>query len=365
MSYSNALLACENIQGRLDEMWLDPQQWPSQDDKMPFAEYITSPANKTGVPERITPGRGKIRTITMKYQHRWSEDDVEEDQPNPNCDSQGNKRAEYYVDHTIDPDVNLQFGIEVGLTDYELVCEDNSVRLAREIAAVIDVLDRKVATQIATQSVALTGGWASTFATGTAVGEVNASDRLVIATRLASSTNPDARAAMLLRNALDDTGYPNDVLYAGGKLMREYMQYLQAGCCTTNGVDLAAIMAQYGIAYAYDKRLEAALGSTVSGAGDRFMVMAPKTLQLLTYSRAEGKMAFGQEWLSSSDYSYRVIASPRFGIPYDLTMKDACGTLAINLTFTGKMIGLPEDMYGTSDDLDGVTWASQVQITNP
>lgn len=364
MSYANGLLACENLQGWLDREWVDQNQWQGTDDKMPFAEWITSAANSSAIVERITPGRGKIRTVTLKYQHRYSEDDVLEDQPNPNCDGQGT-RGDYYQDYTIDPDVNLQVQRQISLTEFELVCEENSDRLGREVSAMIDVLDRKVATLIATQSAALVGGWSATLPAGTAAGQVNPSDRLVISTRLPSTTNADPRAMMLLRNAMDDTGYPGDFFMSGGKLMREYMQYLQAGCCTSTGTNIAEIMSQFGHAYAYDKRLETALGSTVSGAGDRFIVLAPKVLQLLNYTRAEGRAAFGQMWLQGSDYAYYVLGSPRLGgVAYDFTVKEDCGQLHLALTFTGKMIGLPEDLYGASDDLNGVTWVGGVQITN-
>lgn len=364
MSYSNFLLACENIQERLDRAWIDPALWQGTDDKMPFPEYITSPANTAGIVQLVSPGGGKLRNVTVKYRHRIAESEAEYNQPNPNCEATI-KRGENYQDYSLDPEVNIQHNEQIGLSDFETVCESNQELVDEAIRRMIDAMDRNVGTMIANQSALLTGGWSSTLPSGTGSGQVDGSERLVIPTRLADGVNPNPRGITILRNALDDTGYPDNIFLSGGKLMREYMQFVNSGCCTSFGVDIGDLQAQFGYAYAYDKRLEAALGSTVSGAGDRFMALAPRALQLLRFSRAEGKAAMGTIWSQSSNYAYMSVRSPRFGIWYDLSAKDPCGTLNLNLTFTGKMVALPSDMYSTADDLNGVTWASQVQITNP
>ena len=55
-----------------------------------------------------------------------------------------------------------------------------------------------------------------------------------------------------------------------------------------------------------------------------------------------------------------VQGSPRFGVPYDLTVSNNCGNISIALTFTGRMISLPEDYLCATDDLAGVNYAGKM-----
>ena len=57
---SNVITACPTIQAKLNEEFA--KACLSADEKMPFAEFLFSPANTTGIGGTISPGGGKIKT---------------------------------------------------------------------------------------------------------------------------------------------------------------------------------------------------------------------------------------------------------------------------------------------------------------
>lgn len=351
MAYSDVLAACPNIQTRIDDAFVTPGMFPGADERMPLAEFIVSPANRSGLQQSINPSKGKLRTVEVVYDQRILESAVAVDQPNPNCagtGTRGNGVEEYSLDIT----KNLQVTEAIELTDFTGACDADSDIMARKVAAMVDVLDRRLATQIAVQTALLGGKW------GASVPNVNVSDQLVINTLLAGTSNPNPDALIEVKNAAEDSGFPSDLLIVGGQDMRTYMQRMMAGCCAQYGLDLGELMAQFGYAFAYDKRLADAT------AQDEFMVIAPRALQLLEFSIAEGKGELGEIWNQSSNYFYTTVRSPRFGVTYDLSGKDPCGTLALALTFTGKMVGMPTDIFGAGDEYEGVTYAANGLVTN-
>lgn len=345
MSYfSSVLQACPNLQSALDQEWLNMPVV----DRAPLMEFLTSPTNRRNVSQLITPGRGKIRTIELLYDQRLLESTVQANQPNPNCEPgpfYGNEVATY----TLDPNENLQspggFTIDVA----ELACEDNASVLARQIMKHIDVLDRRVATEYTAQAVTLaaTGAWGQNVVTPVV------SDILQLDT-FDTNRKPLPDTWIDLRNALDDSGYGDSVALFGGATMRKYMQFLQAGCCADYGLDLGEIMSQYGYGYGYDKRVK----NTHPDGEDGFMVVQPGALQVLNFSRAEGRAAFGEILNQGSNYAYTTIRSPRFGLAYDVVIKDDCGVVTMNITCTGKVIALPNNMFAVGDEYEGVIYTA-------
>ena len=345
MSYfSNILQACPNLQDQLDTQWIGA----TGIDRMPLMEFLMSPANRRGVSQLITPGRGKIRTVELLYERRLLEDTVLENQANPNC-TQGSFYGNEVATYTLDPAVNLQSqgGLEIEVA--ELACMDNAEVLARQIQRHIDVLDRRVATEYTSQAVvhAATGAWGSNVQT-TVTADVLQLDTFDTNRKPLPDTYVD------LRNALDDSGYSDEVAIFGGATFRKYMQFLQAGCCADYGLDLSRLMADYGYAYGYDKRVAAAHGEGQDG----FMVVQPGALQVLNFSRAEGRQAYGDILEQGSNYAYFVVRSPRLGLAYDAVVKDDCGSVTLNLTATGKVIALPNDMFATGDEYEGVIYTA-------
>lgn len=343
MSYFSAILqACPNVQDQLETLW----RGANAVDRMPLMEFLMTPFNRRGIAQTITPGRGKIRTVEVLYERRLLEDSVVSNQPNPNCEQgpfYGNEVATY----TLDPNVNLQTNGGLDIDVAELACMDNAEVLARQLARHIDVLDRKVATEYTAQAVALAAGgaWGQNVQTPV-VGDV------LQLPMFDTNGKPLPDAWVDLRNAADDSGYGPDMAVFGGNIARRYWQFLQAGCCADFGLDLGELMQRYGYAYGYDKRVAAAHPDGQAG----FLVLQPGALQVLNFSRAEGRDAFGEILKQGSNYAYFVVRSPRLGLAYDVTLKDDCGKVAVNITATGKVIALPNDMFAVGDEYEGVIY---------
>ncbi len=343
MSYSN-LINCEALQAGLEQAWTDPREWGGMSTRHPFAEWITTPENRRLVVDQVSPGGGKLRTVTVKGWQDICPDTVLENQPNPNCAAEGSLN-QFFQDYTIDTTQNLQVQINITVAQFAEACEGNGEILGEHLRRMMDALDRKVAEMIATQSVALAGGW-SAAVTGV-TGDV-------LDINMASPRNYFDEITTI-RNAADESDFPEMSAIFGGALARTMFQAMNVGCCASNGIDLFEAMRQYGYGFAYDRDLNAAMS-----ANENAMIFAPGALQLLSISLAPNLSAFGQTIMDASNFVWNTMFSPRFGVPYDLTVSNNCGAISIALTFTGRMVSLPEDIYCPTSDLTGVNWAAKM-----
>jgi hypothetical protein len=343
MSYST-LINCEALQVSLENAWSDPREWGGMSTRHPFAEWIVAPENRRLIVDQVSPGGGKLRTVTVKGWQSICTDAVLENQPNPNCGAEGSLQ-QFHQDYTIDTTQNLQVQINITVDQFATACEGNGEILSEHLRRMIDALDKKVAEMIATQAVALAGGWSAGVTDVT--GEV-------LDITLTTPRNYFAEITAL-RNAADMTDYPEMSAIFGGAVARELFQALNAGCCASNGVDLWEAMQQYGYGFAYDRDLNSAMSNL-----ENAMIFAPGALQVLAISLAPNLSAFGQTVMDASNFVWNTLFSPRFGLPYDLTVSNNCGAISIALTFTGKTVALPDDIYCPGSDLSGVNWAGKI-----
>lgn len=352
MSYTDSLLECPELQGPLDDLWQNPSQWGGAEDAAPFAEFITSPANRRAIVDSVSPGNGKVHTVTMKGYQRLDEDDVTCETV-PNCTGTG-KPTQFYQTYTVDTSCGWSSSFDIQVDEFQRVCEADSAEIMKRLLLAMDVLDRKVATLIANQSAVLLGAWSGDIAAGTGAGQVQSDTYHILPFTDAAMSQPSGSALMMLRNGLDISGFPPDTYLFGGTTMRLYMQTVMAGCCNQYGVNMFDVMQQYGYAYGFDKRLQAALGS-----GNDFVAIAPGALQLLTFTLFD--RAFTNEDLLGKDvgYAFGRVRSPRFGTWYDVVRSQNCGTINYTVSFIGQMISLPSDIYGAWDHLHGVNFAAQ------
>lgn len=356
---SNIITACPTLQEKLNEAF-KTQPTASADERMPMAEFLLSPTNTSGISTTISPGGGKIKTYQITYWQRLLEANLLSNQANPNCTS-GDTPEDNQATYTLDTSVNLQTpGVTLTSTDLEAVCDPNSSIFQNLLLREMDVLRRGVATRITEQSAALYGTWGADggyFTAGNAVGNVNTSDELVIATLQSGGVAPNPFFWAKLRNALDDIGMPSSVAVFAGQTLREAFQVAQAGCCTDSGIDLGEMMAQFGYGVAFDRRLQTALSSA-----NKAMVIAPGALQVLQHTRAPWRQ-FPTD--ANADYVHISLVDPKLGAIYDFSAKDDCGSVSFNLTWTGKVIGMPSDMFNASDVNTGINYVNKVLVTNP
>lgn len=360
MSYfQDAVIACPNTQAWLNDMWRRGMT-PGVDEQMPVAEFLTSAINRREVGTAIAPGGGKVRTVQLKYRPRLVESNKKTNQANPNCSPTG-FYGELDEPYTIDVSVNIQHQSLIPVDSYDDSCTDNGFYFQKEVMDLVDVMDRSVATQITNQAAVLSGTWNKTLSAGFGTGQVNASNELVLKTFNTSTDAPNLRTWSLLRNAADDSGMGGAMLISGGGEWREYFQASRAGCCSTTGIDLGTMFGEYGYAFAHDYRLERALGSKNKG-----MLFMPGALQVVNWTRAgwlDGAPA-PITGAAASNYLHTAVASPRLAQRYDLTITNDCGNIGIALTYTGKVIGLPNDVFATGDVYEGTTGVTKIIAVN-
>ena len=349
MSISRILSECPNIQLPLGELFIEV----GQREQLPFLEYINSPANQSAIVQQVSPGGGKLRTVEARWIQRLPETEVEAGANIKAC-STTNEYGDSTTTYTLETTDTYQASALVDAETIARHCQDNSRYILETVMRLMDVLDRKVASASAVQAVALTGKW------GTEVSgfyTVNGSDQLVIATRQTGGQALNEFALADILQATKMANYPGAPIAFGGAEMQRYANAVKAGCCTQYGIDLATISAQNGFGFSYDARLTTALGSQLEA-----IVTTAGAIQLLSYNLAQWNQ--GVTFSLGTSYS-RVIVTTPAGLSADLTMKDDCGNLSIVLTFTGKVVALPSNIYESADKYSGVNYVNQVLITNP
>jgi len=345
MSYlSSPYIQCEAIQSMLDEQFtlsnapLDP---------MPALEAILATQKANGISQSVSDGSGKVKSVKVVYDQRLLESAVTDSSGARTCTTT-TETFDNYTTYTIDPAVWLKAEEKFDTVDLATVCtEDVQSMIAKKINKIVDVLDRKVATQTAEELVGLTGEW-STGVTA------NGSDELEIATLISAATKQiDDTGMSDLNTALMQTGY-NAPIIIGGTTLYNYGQRLQAGCCATTGVNVLDMYNQFGKAFLWDKRVSTALADP-----NKSMVFNAGAVALITYNEAPQVPNLG------ANYAKFRVNSPRTGIPYDIVMNDTCGTISILGYANTKLVGLPTDMFAVGDEFRGVTMVNKIKVVNP
>lgn len=361
MSYqTETLLPCQDIQGRLEDLWKTPS-FPGADDKMPFSDMLNSQINRFPIQTQLVKGGSKLHDVVVTYFPRLTEDLADTKDATEITCVQTAKYGNISRTYT-PPDTALTSGEVISVADLPRFCEDNPAYFEMVVARHVDLVRRKLATQQAEEAVLLSGNWGNgtLFPTpSNAAGGVNASGQYVWATRY-SDGKPDPEAWATLRMALDDVGAGQNLFAAGGKTGRSYFNASMIGCCTDGGMMLDEAMARWGLAYAYDQRLTTALGST-----NEFMVLEPGNLVPVYFTMAQWKEGVNPIFIDSGNYKLVAITDPMTGVPMDLTVSENCGEISITVSTAEKLINLPTDFYSTPDPYSGKNGVFQVLITNP
>lgn len=347
MSYqSTTLVQCPNIQETLGAYF----NQTLNREPLPFAEYVRSAENQNGINITVNPGGGKSKTIELTYFPRLAESTVVET-VGRGCNPQeksGNNVAVYQIDTE---DV-LNSGERIQYKDLTRFCEGNPTYVLGVVARHMDVVDRKIATTLANQMPALLGGWSADTATNYTV----TNDKLVVRTK--TNTGVIVPGAFeQIQTALEMSGFARAIGF-GGNLVREHIRLSLAGCCSDSGIDLGELFNLYGFAYAYDRRVGAALGSTSTQS----FVMAPQALQVLNYVENPAindlEFVFGQ-----GGYRAFTAVTPA-GYDVDVLIKDDCGTVDINVFACVKLVGLPDALFLNGDVYEGVNYTAGITVNN-
>lgn len=361
MSVPSVMIACPNIQDALNSNFLTCDA-ANMFDSAPLFEFLNSNLNRSGYSQRVAPGQGKVRTIELMYEQRILESEVTSPGTDYTCTA-STKRGNLATTCTIDPLAYLQAEELIEDTDFTYICEANQDVVARKINKLISVLEASAATRVTNQAVALIGGVSDDIAAGEKV-TVGSDEFFRIATAKADGSI-DPRGMSDLDFLMKKSNYCSGAPIFGSNLYK-YMQLMQAGCCSTEGLDLGALLSKYGMAAMYDRRVNAALATLAGESGANYAFMAlPGALQIVWYVKNDNGIAEAAGVIQGANYQKRVIYSPRFGFPIDLTMQDNCGSVSIIVRANPKVCALPSDLFAPTDHMNGVTFVNGIKIVNP
>ena len=337
---ATTLAICPDIQAELNQYY-NTCNASNLREPMPFFDFLMSDANMSGLSQLVVPGPGKIRTVQLTYEQRIPESEVGS---LSSCDmtcSASTKRGNNVTSYSIDCEDGWEVEELISANDFLQACQSNDQILAKKIQAMIDALVRKTATALTTQAATLLGNWSTD--TGVAAGDpVN-----VVTVDGSGNVKPTGWEDLDL--AILQTNFCAAPVIFGGTTIFKYGRLMQAGCCSSQGLDLMAIRDQYGKAVVWDKRVNAITGN------DGFWVLAPGALAVITYTGADQGMGMAQV-LEGANYRKMTIQDPQSGLPIDLVISDNCGNVSVTARVVAKVVAMPSDMFPTGDSMEGVNF---------
>ena len=336
MSYTvNQLVECENVQAALNENFFGEASREFIESN-PFLDYIISGENqKFGVQEPLT-SRGKLKGVNVTYFQRYLEDDNDFVGSNTNdCGTGGELTENNFV---YDLSENEGDGIAKSLPFTDLIhgCRADELYVAKQIQLMINALERKINTDIITQSTALVGNFRTTGTDAAITVDAKNTDGAYV-TNLIEDVEFE----------FTDMEYMEKIVGIGGSaLWSKYWSAIGAGCCINKkGIDQGMLAAGSRIMPIYDRKVNTLLGD------NQFFAFAPGAVQMLRYNR------YGQSEareISQGDLVLGTVTSPYSGLSFDYRAKLDCETWKFYVGLTYKMVAAPDDMFNSADDMSGV-----------
>jgi hypothetical protein len=221
-------------------------------------------------------------------------------------DDLGTNLEEYSIDTASGGDWNAKT-FTVALSDLHCTEESFPDYFMAELARLIDGVDAKVSTKAATSLASLIGAFSND-----AVDAYTFSGTTLQLDYQDSSNNFNPSRWYDLADAVNMTGYGSQAVMFGGSKLHGLAKHAQAGCCSSNGVELGQIWSQYGFASVYDRDVATALGGQAYSS-----VVQPGALALLTFNEAGWKNGVPM-LIGSANYAHFSVVSPKTGTPMDV-----------------------------------------------
>lgn len=364
MSYApDFRVVCANLQDELVGNFLtcDPERLRGP---MPFFDFLWSDFNRSGVQQRIAPGGGKKRTLELIYGQRLLESAVTESDLTTALCTATTKRGNLSTTYTIDPESGVKVEQLFTMSDWIEVCQDNASVFYKEVQKMIDVLVCKVATDLTGAAASLVGNWDSTIFDGTNASTVGSLEYLKVSTKYAGTTQINPEAMEEINHAIMESQFcNNNAVIFSGRTLSKYFNTMKAGCCSTDGINVGEMLAMYGKAILFDRRVQAASDP------DEAWVVAPGALQPIYYTAnndgtAAALASIGVPAFAGANYYKTVVQDPQSGMPMDLTVSDDCGNISVILRGAYDVIGMPADMFAPGDTMEGVTFMAGIDVVN-
>jgi len=348
------LLQCESVQDELVRYYTtcnhDTLHRPS-----PFLQFLMSEANRSGIQQVITPGAGKLKTAILRYDQKIPVSSVAEiDQCGLTCSSD-NMAGDLSVTVSIDPCIKDEYNEGIDAITLATICRDNMDYVFGRINKAAAALEAKVATKFAEEALALIGKYA------TDVSPTINNQILQVATLLSGGINIDPRFVSKISLAAMKTGYCTSQAIFGSSMLWEASDNLNAGCCASSGYNLLEMLQRYGKLTAWDPYVVAAYnGDDRNAIMTQLGALQPIFANLGTASNFEGITG-----PRATNFEVIPMVTPRYNIPFDLTLSNNCGALSWSLSTVSKLTGMPLDMFPVDDVQEGVNFVNEIQVTNP
>ncbi len=352
MSYINNVQQCApNMQARLADYFTGVGYGISPAQR-PFLQFVNT--NVAGIKQIINPSAGKVKTIELLYRRPLMASDIDETGA-PSCsggDDLGTNLEEYTIDTTRDGGDWVKKTERVNLGDLHCTDESFADYFTAELARLIDGVDAKVSADASTALALLVGNWSKDT--------ISAYSPNVVGTELRidykdSNNKYDPEKFHEISDATTMTGYNQNVVMFGGTKLNSLAKFAQAGCCSTNGVELGQIWDQFGFASVYDLDVATALGGQEYSA-----VVQPGAVTLLTFNEAGWKNGVPMILQNSFTYHFSVV-SPKTGTPMDVKVTEDCDGVSISVAACTKLVGLPAHLFQETDNYGGVTFVNKVK----
>jgi len=303
-------------------------------------DFIVSELNESGMLQnQIDTSNGHYRTVELVYQPRRDEDDVASGSVQ-SCTG-GTTYGETSELINITPSTEgATHTWTADLTDLEQRCQSDEMYWARQMAAAMSVMRRKISTDSATQVDALVGS----FEDGT-------TDK-TIATKSGNAW---------LTDPIEEITYEYDLMQAPGTPfvfgvgdISKYFKATEAGCCAQFNVDLGEYAAQNPIVFMEDDSVRKAVTTS------KFLSTIPGAIQMIRYNEFRGET----REIDQPTYKQYTVIDPVNGLEYDFWAKFDCGNWFFGLKLAYKFVGLPDDIFFTDDELSGVNYINKWTVSN-
>lgn len=342
---------CPELQLRINEIITRDPQIIREDTVL--NNFLLSDMNLAGARQgklqsAVSPGNGKSRLVEVVYSPRLQEDDVNVNTGRDDC-STDNKIGDTSVTYDVGNNY-IQEDASINLMDLRYTCEENTVRIARTIMQLMDVVMRKRETMLFDSVLLQYGNFAAD--------EPDVTDKI----KTVSTLDAEDRFSI---DAMEDIGvatryamYAGLPVVIGGRTMSKYMRALAAGCCSRDGINIGELQSSYGMYFLESYRADAQWGN------DYFMTLDAGAVQLLEWLEFEGPE--GVNYFEMDNFKAMVLVDPRSGARFDVKIVIDCN-LNINIFVRSyfKLVTLPQDLFYSTDRLSGVNWLNRYHIVNP
>ncbi len=354
---------CPDIQAELDGYFATCQA-SELPDNSPLNDYLWSGANRSGIEQLLQPGSNKVRTLQLRYDQRLTEDQVEEIDSCERVCTATTKRGDLVATYEIDTCDKLRVSELINANDFKAACRDNFTIVNKKMTILIKGLMAKIATRVTERALAHIGPWAPVAASATtgsgSLATVGGVRTLILSTKKTGSTDVNPEAIEDLNFALK-SGFLGcaGVGIFGGRTLDKYMNLMEKGCCSNQGLDLGALFATYKKAFMWDRRVQDEMGS-----GDLSVAIGLGALQPVTYTANNDGINDALGLNIGANYQKQVIYIPGWNIPVDLTISDDCGNISIIMEANVDVKGMPSDLFAPSDYLSGVNGVAKIKVIN-